>query len=675
MDFELGVYPKIRGEISVEDYFEYILPRPPIELETTAREVYSILDQSGIFDNATKTFQSTILLKIFDGVVEAVKRICPGIEPNFRLVLGDHDATVSSIFTGFKASHSSSGFFAISQQLLDDMARRCEELMKKDQWGEASKPPESQRKSSTGSTVYEITAPLVIRTDCSIDDAYGKYDTKSMWNMSRILSLDPSRRFTHGITIEDHSLCLSFLSRGMLLKTRSFDLDEHLQLVRMFLSFAFSSAEDMGWDPTVTFSHADINGRQYHFLVDQHIYRTIEQLCDRSAEDPLGRATRVWKVRDAQGEVHVLKDLWLEIDRQEEHVIYERIVADVERFAPPDTGMKAKKCVVDRMLTPLGHCRVKVCDKVDDTIVVMLRGYDVANIQSVANFSDTSEFSYRERTEFRSDGPKPNPQRYHYRIVFLEYATTLYDERNLANILHAIVGILIAIYHIHAAGWVHRDISGGNLYYYKGRNVGLLGDLEYAKRVDDHSQESAHMGTPAFTSLEVLTSSYCFTMPPDIPGYDELDTDEVSLPDLEVILVPAPPFAHNALHDVEAVWWVLVWVLLFNDDAAVPTQNPVLRQELMNRIFSDQYLSMHRLQFFRTPDFQDCLPASFSPIVKIVSNFSRILYGAYRIAEKDYPTIDSKAEPRFQLQCTRAFNREAMEAASRINLVPTRFRG
>ncbi|KAJ3762150.1 hypothetical protein EV360DRAFT_27893, partial [Lentinula raphanica] len=212
----------------------------------------------------------------------------------------------------------------------------------------------------------------------------------------------------------------------------------------------------------------------------------------------------------------------------------------------------------------------------------------------------------------------PNPQRYHYRIVFLEYATTLYDERNLANILHAIVGILIAIYHIHAAGWVHRDISGGNLYYYKGRNVGLLGDLEYAK---------------------LLTSSYCFTIPPEIPGYDELDTDEVSLPDLEVILVPAPPFAHNALHDVEAVWWVLVWVLLFNDDAAVPTQNPVLRQELMNRIFSDQYLSMHRLQFFRTPDFGDCLPSSFSPFGDVVSRFSGVLYRAYSIAEKDYPTI------------------------------------
>ena len=33
---------------------------------------------------------------------------------------------------------------------------------------------------------------------------------------------------------------------------------------------------------------------------------------------------------------------------------------------------------------------------------------------------------------------------------------------------------------IHGCGWVHRDISVGNLYFLDGR--GLVGDLEYAKR-------------------------------------------------------------------------------------------------------------------------------------------------------------------------------------------------
>lgn len=33
-----------------------------------------------------------------------------------------------------------------------------------------------------------------------------------------------------------------------------------------------------------------------------------------------------------------------------------------------------------------------------------------------------------------------------------------------------------------ACGWVHRDISSGNVYYYEGR--GIVGDFEYAKEID-----------------------------------------------------------------------------------------------------------------------------------------------------------------------------------------------
>ena len=40
---------------------------------------------------------------------------------------------------------------------------------------------------------------------------------------------------------------------------------------------------------------------------------------------------------------------------------------------------------------------------------------------------------------------------------------------------------LIALYFIHEAGWVHRDISNGNMYEYEGR--GLLADFEYAKKM------------------------------------------------------------------------------------------------------------------------------------------------------------------------------------------------
>ncbi|KAF9078801.1 hypothetical protein BDP27DRAFT_29555 [Rhodocollybia butyracea] len=37
------------------------------------------------------------------------------------------------------------------------------------------------------------------------------------------------------------------------------------------------------------------------------VYQTLP-----SADSPLGRGTRIWKVRDSEGEIRVLKDLWLE---------------------------------------------------------------------------------------------------------------------------------------------------------------------------------------------------------------------------------------------------------------------------------------------------------------------------------------------------------------------------
>lgn len=44
---------------------------------------------------------------------------------------------------------------------------------------------------------------------------------------------------------------------------------------------------------------------------------------------------------------------------------------------------------------------------------------------------------------------------------------------------------------IHACGWVHRDISVGNMYLYQGH--GLLADLEHAKRTCEGSDNQVRM--------------------------------------------------------------------------------------------------------------------------------------------------------------------------------------
>ena len=52
-----------------------------------------------------------------------------------------------------------------------------------------------------------------------------------------------------------------------------------------------------------------------------------------------------------------------------------------------------------------------------------------------------------------------------------------------------------ALLYLHEAGWVHRDISVGNLYPYTDpvsrKKGGLIGDLEYAKGVGDGGKPDA----------------------------------------------------------------------------------------------------------------------------------------------------------------------------------------
>ncbi|KAJ3710135.1 hypothetical protein DFJ43DRAFT_1009342 [Lentinula guzmanii] len=637
--------PEFISEISVDDYFKHVLPPLPSHLENRVGEVCNILNENGTYNTTThrwtqfpqdpdaqSSHETQIFLplaEIFDAIVQAVQQLEPGLEPNFKLVVDSHATPMSKRGGDMRPD----GYFKITDKALSEMRKKCEVLMKKEGWE---------------------------------DDII-----KLMWNMSRILALDPCRRFTLGFTIEDCSFRLWVLNRGTLLRTQAFDF---MKLVTVFLSFALSSAENMGWDPTISFSHRDSeNRRQYNIIVKERVYKTVKTLSDYSADNPLGRATRVWKVQDAQGKTRVLKDLWLEHDRLEEHKIYENIVKDVENSAPPERKEKRRNTVAKHLLTPLDHCRVKVSGIADDdTNLVILRDYDMNKARTVAlifpddqdaklitQASQDSGLQVPQRVVHNSlqETEIPNAQRYHYRIVFEEYATTIYDERYLANILKAIADVLLALRLIHSAGWVHRDISGGNLYYHKERNIGLIGDLEYAKKVDDQLHHNVRTVCPLFIRRPTITVLICHVGYPLFHGYESIP---VPVPALKVDTPTPPPFNHNALHDIESVWWVLVYTILFNEDPAGPSQNTSARQDLMNTLFDGQMNNNLRLAFLRDPQFDGCLASSFSFIVPALREYAKHLTAAFSAAEMNYPIIQPLANPQIHVDCTHAFYTEGI---------------
>ncbi|KAJ3721317.1 hypothetical protein DFJ43DRAFT_1158660 [Lentinula guzmanii] len=76
------------------------------------------------------------------------------------------------------------------------------------------------------------------------------------------------------------------------------------QLVVVFLSLAFSAMNQTGWDPTIKLSHLDKSGQQqYEIKINDNSYTTVDVLSDSAADSPLGRATRVSKVKDSSDNI------------------------------------------------------------------------------------------------------------------------------------------------------------------------------------------------------------------------------------------------------------------------------------------------------------------------------------------------------------------------------------
>ncbi|KAJ3795390.1 hypothetical protein GGU11DRAFT_747092 [Lentinula aff. detonsa] len=622
--------PKMIPEISLQDHLNHIWPPPPQSLGGQVDNILKILEDNGTIDipndrwvafpvdPAQATGQEGAVFQglttIYNAVVAAAQQIDSSLEQTFGFIINGNvdmysERCVSSRPDGFNKIHTKT----------------------------QEKEQSEQREEGTRD-VFKLG-------DAERDE--NDDFAKLVYDMEQILALDPCRRFTFGTTIENCTTRLWFLSRATLLRTKPFDfMKDRRQLVRIFLSLAFSSRDWMGWDSTITFSRVDSFGqRQYLIKINDQSYTTVDVLSDTAADSPIGRATRVWKVKDSRAKIRVLKDVWLESDHLEEHKIREAILADAKALNEED-GYDAQPD--KRMLRPMAYWRVPVGKEEDDTGSVMLDSYDLSKAQMVnlvtpkkpsavqtqsvamSMPSDKDSVSRSGTAAVDQVSENYNPQqvsphhRYHYRIVFEQCATTIHDERSLSNVFRAIVEVVKALYVLHSAGWVHRDISSGNAYWFDHDHTGLIiGDFEYATRMSDRGQHNGRTGTPFFMAAETLVHGYLFT-----PGNRKLKDKSHKQIDFDLVkksvsktrvAVPIIPFAHNPLHDLESVWWIIVYVLFFNDDDSQSSNDPMRRQTTMHMV-AWTYLS-----------------PSFGPALEILTELAGVLTTAYTHSEKKYP--------------------------------------
>ena len=284
----------------------------------------------------------------------------------------------------------------------------------------------------------------------------------------------------------------------------------------------FADKTEVGWDPTIDSEYKD-NERIFDIKICGKHYKTSTSniVFQYDDIDMCSTATRIYKAFRAddieEKEQLIIKDYWptdfLETEDIRQKKMLDDIIDPLER-----------QLVERSILTPISCERVKVGDREDHTKETILRGelpdracrvvlpLELGETGSLlplgsGSWVDLVEDPYS-NTDPRLEGTDDKEtyiNRWHYRIAYKEVAIPYNDLRSLKDmalvIEHAIQGksvssmndqmlmlnYLVALRIIHKAGWVHRDLSVGNLYLYidpvNGEKRGLIGDFEFAKKV------------------------------------------------------------------------------------------------------------------------------------------------------------------------------------------------
>ncbi|GJE94442.1 hypothetical protein PsYK624_106120 [Phanerochaete sordida] len=546
---------------------------------------------------------------------------------------------------------------------------------------------------------------------------------QTMWNLHHLMRKDPRRRFAHSFTIENRTMRLWFCNRSTYAVSDAFDFcSEPRYIIHYFLSLMYASEAQLGWDTTMVPVAVDgylqyditVNESLYPGTGESRVYRTSELLSDGSTFSVRGRATRVWRARLLEygqpvGEDVAIRDSWVDADKPREATVINNILADV----PPDTPggedhdtEHSRNDLREYLLTVLVSGDVVVDGLLDRTQPVP---YTPASFN--IRQKDTSERAQSRRTKDKAalqeelknhheevDDMMPIPPHYseqyhvkaHHRIVYKEVCVPLHEVKTLDNALWTIHGAVHALKIIHSAGWVHRDISGGNILL--SDNGVKLADFEYAKKFDSEVHGGTHeikTGTATYMSIEVSAGKYLFRFGHATPKEETSTTTENVVDQCDRRDKPMAPMAlsvdidlpvdhhtpamwrYNPLNDMESLWWASAYFVFDKDvtfvprDPQYPLPDSLVEAEDVRRVrlldqhaFSDRIF--HRIDLGQrmcmvvasgslAGDIPTLHPYLRARIAPELEEMRQALIACYREAEKDVEKIGrSVAQPLYR---------------------------
>ncbi|PPQ79053.1 hypothetical protein CVT25_002362, partial [Psilocybe cyanescens] len=158
---------------------------------------------------------------------------------------------------------------------------------------------------------------------------------------------------------------------------------------------------------------------------------------------------------------------------------------------------------------------------------------------------------------------------------------------------------------LYCAGWVHRDISEGNILAHRNdlKNSSTpwkakLMDLEYARKFPPPDNYEAAVdpktGTPYFMPTEILAMEYLYQPieEVEIMGRSKY-TANTNAPSRDIVI-------HNFQHDLESLWWLILYLIISHIK-----DQPI--EDWQNSVFKD---AVERCKNWAAPIFQNVIGLS-----------------------------------------------------------------
>ncbi|KAH9485687.1 hypothetical protein JR316_0002597 [Psilocybe cubensis] len=429
--------------------------------------------------------------------------------------------------------------------------------------------------------------------------------------------------------------------------------DEPHLLIKVLAAFTFATEEQLGYDPLIT---REQDGRYTFNLPDPtssgplQQFRTIGTLSEYRTNNITGRMARVYTVNKLDpegkpvGEPLVLKDVWLDESAQTEWEIQKEIFKDIEKFWASSTDIQGMKELHDthKRLVTSGEYKKYFLEIVLDHVGTVTTSRPAAstpkpgllfsstmkthnpNISSTNNVtpqgtgtSSTSVFSGTRNTnagthpiEFDNVTPVPVAERpfkpkKRYQVVFKDVCLTVGQLTTLGEVVRVLRQTLIPLHLLLCAGWVHRDISSGNIMAHRADLKAAkqpwqakLADLEYAKKfpsLNDREAGDPKTGTPYFMPLEIMLKHYLFDPRTQEhrdavargdkpkPSKDKVRDKKKQKGDVSSQPDPTRHVIHNFQHDLESLWWILLWTVTcrIDSEAAFAYGRPIFVNQII----------------------------------------------------------------------------------------------